>query len=74
MLIVIVIAKKTPFSLKTKMSLQPLRESSMFLRSIVMLSTNDKSWDSSVNVVSDYGLDDRVIEVRSPAKVRVFFL
>jgi hypothetical protein len=74
MLIVNVIAKKTSFSLKTKMSLQPLRESSMFLRTIVMLSTNDKSWDSSVSVVSDYGLDDRVIEVRSPAKVRVFLL
>jgi hypothetical protein len=29
---------------------------------------------SSISVVSDYGLDDRTIEVRSPAKERGFFL
>jgi hypothetical protein len=29
---------------------------------------------SSVSIVSGYGLDDRVIEVRSPAEVKGFFL
>jgi hypothetical protein len=29
---------------------------------------------SSVNIVSGYGLDDRAIEVRSPAKKKGFFL
>jgi hypothetical protein len=29
---------------------------------------------SSVSIVSDYGLDDRAIEVRSPADARGFFL
>jgi hypothetical protein len=29
---------------------------------------------SSVSVVSDYGLDDRAIGVRSPAEARDFFL
>jgi hypothetical protein len=28
---------------------------------------------SSVSIVSDYGLDDRAIEVRSPAEVRDFY-
>jgi hypothetical protein len=28
---------------------------------------------SSVRIVSDYGLDDRTIEVRSPAEVKDFF-
>jgi hypothetical protein len=28
---------------------------------------------SSVSIASDYGLDDRAIEVRSPAEVRKFF-
>jgi hypothetical protein len=28
---------------------------------------------SSVSVVSGYGLDDRAIEVRSPAEAKVFF-
>jgi hypothetical protein len=32
-----------------------------------------KSQVSSVSIVSDYGLDDRAIEVRSPAEVRDFF-
>jgi hypothetical protein len=30
--------------------------------------------DSSVNIVSGYGLDDRAIEVRSPAEAKLFFL
>jgi hypothetical protein len=30
--------------------------------------------DSSVSVVSGYGLDDRAIEVRSPAEAKRFFL
>jgi hypothetical protein len=30
--------------------------------------------DSSVSIVSDYGLDDRAIEVRSPAGAKGFFL
>jgi hypothetical protein len=29
---------------------------------------------SSVNTVSDYGLDDRAIEVRSPSEARGLFL
>jgi hypothetical protein len=29
---------------------------------------------SSVSTVSDYGLDDRAIEVRSPAEAKGFFL
>jgi hypothetical protein len=29
---------------------------------------------SSVSIASGYGLDDRAIEVRSPAKVEGFFL
>jgi hypothetical protein len=29
---------------------------------------------SSVSIVSGYGLDDRAIEVRSPAEAKVFFL
>jgi hypothetical protein len=29
---------------------------------------------SSVSIVSDYGLDDRAIEVRSPAEAKVFFI
>jgi hypothetical protein len=29
-------------------------------------------WGSSVGTVSDYGLDDRTIEVRSPAKAKDF--
>jgi hypothetical protein len=29
---------------------------------------------SSVSIVSDYGLDDRAIEVRSPAEAKAFFL
>jgi hypothetical protein len=28
----------------------------------------------SISIVSDYGLDDRAIEVRSPAEARVSFL
>jgi protein involved in ribonucleotide reduction len=29
---------------------------------------------SSVSIVSGYGLDDRAIEVRTPAEAKVFFL
>jgi hypothetical protein len=32
-----------------------------------------RSRGSSVNIASDYGLDDRAIEARSPAEVRNFF-
>jgi hypothetical protein len=32
------------------------------------------SWGTSVSIVSDYGLDDRVIGVQSPAEVADFFL
>jgi hypothetical protein len=40
---------------------------------------NDTTWHvesqgSSVSNVSGYGLDDRAIEVRSPAEARGFFL
>jgi hypothetical protein len=31
-----------------------------------------RSWGSSVSIVSGYGLDDRAIEVRSPAGARDF--
>jgi hypothetical protein len=31
------------------------------------------SWGSSVSIVSGYGLDERAIEVRSPAEVKVIF-
>jgi hypothetical protein len=33
-----------------------------------------RSRSSSVSIVSDYGLDDRAIEVRSLAEAKVFFL
>jgi hypothetical protein len=33
-----------------------------------------RSQGSSVNIVSGYGLDDRAIEVRSPAQVEGYFL
>jgi hypothetical protein len=33
-----------------------------------------RSQGSSVSTVSDYRLDDRAIEVRSPAEARAFFL
>jgi hypothetical protein len=39
---------------------------------IIFSRTNDVSRDSSVSMVSDYGLDDRAIEVRSPAEAREF--
>jgi hypothetical protein len=29
---------------------------------------------NSVSIMSDYGLDDKVIEVRSPAEAKGFFL
>jgi hypothetical protein len=32
------------------------------------------SWDISVSIVSGYGLDDRAIEVRTPAEAKGFFL
>jgi hypothetical protein len=34
----------------------------------------DGNRNSSVNIVSSYGLDHQAIEVRSPAEVRGFFL
>jgi hypothetical protein len=37
-------------------------------------SIRDCSWGSSVSIVSDHGLDDQAIEVRSPAEVKGFFL
>jgi hypothetical protein len=33
-----------------------------------------RSQGSSVSIVSDYGLDDRAIQVRSPAEEKGFFL
>jgi hypothetical protein len=33
-----------------------------------------RSWDSSGNIVPDYGLDNRAIGVRSPAVTKEFFL
>jgi hypothetical protein len=33
-----------------------------------------KQSGSSVSIVFDYGLDDRAVEVRSPAEVEEFFL
>jgi hypothetical protein len=38
----------------------------------VSLLINCRSRDSSVSIVSDYGLDDRAIEVRSPAGEKKF--
>jgi hypothetical protein len=35
---------------------------------------NMKEPGSSVSIVSDYGLDDRAIEVRSPTEAEKFFL
>jgi hypothetical protein len=37
-------------------------------------TSNRTSRDSSVSIVSDYGLDDRAIGVRSPAGAKDFFL
>jgi hypothetical protein len=37
-----------------------------------MLRTKGRSRVSSGNIVSDYGLDDRAIVVRSPAGQRIF--
>jgi hypothetical protein len=34
----------------------------------------ERDLGSSVSIVSDYGLDDRVIEVRSPAEAKEFLL
>jgi hypothetical protein len=34
----------------------------------------ERDLGSSVSIVSDYGLDDRVIQVRSPAEAKEFFL
>jgi hypothetical protein len=39
----------------------------------MVVSVAQRSQGSSVNIVSGYGLDDRVIEVRSPAEARNFF-
>jgi hypothetical protein len=39
-----------------------------------MLLMRTMSRVSSFSMVSDYGLDDRAIEVRSPAEARGFFL
>jgi hypothetical protein len=33
-----------------------------------------KGGDSSASIVSDYELDDRAMEVRSPAEAKEFFL
>jgi hypothetical protein len=35
---------------------------------------NYRSWGCSVSIVSDYGLDNRVIEIRSPAEAKEFLL
>jgi hypothetical protein len=39
-----------------------------------LLLKEHRSRGSSVSIVSGYGLEDRTIEVRSPAEIRVFFL
>jgi hypothetical protein len=39
----------------------------------MVVSVAQRSQGSSVNIVSGYVLDDRVIEVRSPAEARNFF-
>jgi hypothetical protein len=44
------------------------------LDSFLLLSTIVRSRGSSVSIVSGYGLDDRAIEVRSPAEAKRFFL
>jgi hypothetical protein len=41
---------------------------------IVSCSLIEGELGSSVSIVSGYGLDDRVIDVRSPAEARGFFL
>jgi hypothetical protein len=41
---------------------------------IIMIITLKREPGSSVCIVSDYGLDDRAIEVRSPAEEIGFFL
>jgi hypothetical protein len=41
---------------------------------IIISIIEQRSWSSSVNIVSDYGLDDQAIEVRSPAEAKGFFL
>jgi hypothetical protein len=45
-------------------------DSNLFCRYIVVKCEPG----SSVSIVSAYGLDDRAIEVRSPAKAKDFFL
>jgi hypothetical protein len=40
--------------------------------SFAYLSCQGMSWDSSGSIVSDYGLDVRAIEVRSPAGQNIF--
>jgi hypothetical protein len=39
-----------------------------------LVSTGELLSGSSGSIVSDYGLDDRVIEVQSPAEAKGFFL
>jgi hypothetical protein len=43
-------------------------------RSSVIMFTIARIWDSPVSTVSGYGLDDRAIEVQSPAEAKRFFL
>jgi hypothetical protein len=37
-------------------------------------ATQKGSWDSSVSIVSDYGLNDQAAEVRFPTEAKGFFL
>jgi hypothetical protein len=37
-----------------------------------LFKTSQRSWGSSVSIVSDYGLDDQAIRVRSPAEAEDF--
>jgi hypothetical protein len=39
-----------------------------------LIAVGGREPGSSVSIVSDYGLDDRAIEVRSPAETKGFFL
>jgi hypothetical protein len=41
---------------------------------IIISIIEQRSWSSSVSIVSDYGLDDQAIEDRSPAEAKGFFL
>jgi hypothetical protein len=45
---------------------------SLSLHFIIIIIIIIKSWDSSVSIATDYGLDDRMIGVRIPAGLGIF--